>query len=272
VNEHVRPTDRTAPDFGRTAKDYSRHRAGFPPELVRRLSAGHGIGLPRQDVLDLGTGTGSLARLFAEAGAVVTAVDPAAPLLEQAKKLDRAVGVTIDYHVGTAEETGLPGASFDVVSAGQCWHWFDAPRAAAEVRRLLRPGGRVVIAHFDWLPLPGNLVAATEALITRFNPSWALGGGTGVYPRWLTDLATAGFRDIETFSFDVDVPYTPEAWKGRIRASAGVGASLPPRDVERFTSELDQILREDFPGDPLHVPHRTWAVTAMNPAPRQGRG
>ncbi|MER5968935.1 class I SAM-dependent methyltransferase [Streptomyces sp. NPDC002055] len=253
------------PDFGLTAQDYGRHRAGFPPALMERLSSS-GIGVPGQDVLDIGTGTGSLARLFARSGATVTGIDPAAPLLEQARELDRAAGVEIGYHVATAERTGLPDASFDVVAAGQCWHWFDAPAAAAEVRRLLRPGGRVVIAHFDWLPLPGNVVEATEALITAFNPAWTMGGGTGLYPRWLTDLATAGFTGIETLSFDLDVPYTPEAWEGRIRASAGVGASLTPERVEEFTAQLDAVLRKDFPGEVLQVPHRTWAVTAVERA------
>ncbi len=253
------------PDFGLTAQDYGRHRAGFPVELVERLTA-DGLGLPGQDVLDIGTGTGSLARLFAQAGATVSGIDPAAPLLEQARELDRAAGVKIDYRVATAEETGLPDASFDVVSAGQCWHWFDAPKAGAEVWRLLRPGGSVVIAHFDWLPLPDNMVAATESLITEYNPAWTMGGGTGLYPRWLTDLATTGFTGIKTFSFDLDVPYPPEAWVGRIRASAGVGASLPPQEVTRFAEELDRVLAERFPGEVLAVPHRTWAVTATKPA------
>ncbi|MGW1465772.1 class I SAM-dependent methyltransferase [Streptomyces sp. NPDC002308] len=253
------------PDFGLTAEDYTRHRAGFPPEIIERLGR-LGAEARDRDVLDLGTGTGSLARLFARAGARVTGVDPAAALLEQARELDRPAGVEIAYEVATAEETGLPDASFDVVSAGQCWHWFDAPKAAAEAGRLLRPGGRAVIAHFDWLPLPGNVVEATEQLITSYNSAWSMGGGTGLYPRWLTDLATAGFGAIETFSFDLDVPYTPQAWTGRIRASAGVGASLTPERVEAFSADLDGILRDRFPGDVLHVPHRTWAVVAVKPA------
>ncbi|MEU9576927.1 class I SAM-dependent methyltransferase [Streptomyces chilikensis] len=256
--------ERHTPDFGLTADDYGRHRAGFPPELITRL-ARHGVEASGRDALDLGTGTGSLARLLALAGARVTGVDPAAPLLDQARRLDAEAGVTVEYRVGTAEETGLPDRAFDVVTAGQCWHWFDAPRAAAEVRRLLRPGGRVVIAHFDWLPLPGNVVAATEELIVAHNPAWSMGGGTGLHPRWLTDLATAGFRGIETFSFDLDVPYGPRDWVGRIRASAGVGASLPQERVRAFSEELTAVLRDRFPGDVLRIPHRTWAVTAQAP-------
>ncbi|RII14250.1 Ubiquinone biosynthesis O-methyltransferase [Streptomyces sp. YIM 130001] len=256
--------EQVRPDFGLTADDYARHRAGFPPELVTRL-AERGAGVDGRDVVDLGTGTGTLARLFARAGGRVTGVDPAAPLLREAERLDREAGVNVTHRVATAEETGLPDGEFDVVSAGQCWHWFDPGRATAEVRRLLRPGGRVVIAHFDWLPLPGNVVAATEELITEYNPDWAYGGGTGLYPRWLTDLAVAGFSGIETFSFDLDIPYTPAAWTGRIRASAGVGASLSGPEVARFTDALESVLRGRFPEDVLEIPHRTWAVTAVRP-------
>lgn len=54
------------PDFGRTADDYARHRAGFPDSLFKRLSE-LGIGLEGQDVVDLGTGTGTLGRATREA-------------------------------------------------------------------------------------------------------------------------------------------------------------------------------------------------------------
>lgn len=57
------------PDFGRTADDYARHRAGFPDSLFKRLSE-LGIGLEGQDVVDLGTGTGTLGRGFARRGRI----------------------------------------------------------------------------------------------------------------------------------------------------------------------------------------------------------
>jgi len=247
----------TRMDFGHTADDYVRHRAGFPAELLDGLDA---LGLLRPDdrVVDLGTGTGNLARLIAPRVASVVGVDPSAALLEKAREL----GGGVEYHVGTAEDTGLPAGAFDLVTAGQCWHWFDGDRAAAEARRLLQPDGSIVIAHFDWIPLPGNVAHSTEALIERHNPRWTMGGGTGIYPRWLTDLARAGFEDLRTFSFDVVVPYRPEAWIGRIRASAGVGASLDEDQVERLSDDLRGLLAERHPEDPLKIPHRTWAVVA----------
>ena len=118
------------------------------------------------------------------------------------------------------------------------------------------PGGRLAICHFDWIPLPGNVAAATEALIEAHNPDWRCGGGTGVYPAWLADAAGAGFMDLETFSHDLLVPYSHEAWRGRIRASAGVGGSLGPDAVERFDQELGDLLARDFPREPLETLHR----------------
>ena len=252
-------------DFGRTADDYARHRAGFPDELFDRL-ARCGIGSPGQRILDLGTGTGALARGFARRATVVTGLDPSTAMTAQAAELDRAAGVTVRYVTATAEDTGLPGGSFDVVSAGQCWHWFDRPRAAAEVYRLLAPGGRVVIAHFDWLPLAGNVVEATEALILEHNPAWGFAGRIGMYPQWLPDLQDAGFGGLETFSFDVDVPYTHVDWRGRIRASAGVAASLAPDAVARFDADLATLLSARFVVDPLRIPHRVFAVVGRRPA------
>lgn len=251
-------------DFGKTASDYGRHRAGFPDEFFDRLSA-TGILRAGMRALDLGTGTGTLARGLALRGCEVVGLDRAAPLMEQAAELDRNAGVVVRYLNAAAEDTGLPAASFDLVTAGQCWHWFDRPRAAAEASRVLKPGGRLVIAHFDWIPLPGNVAEATEMLIEKHNPKWKLGGGLGIHPLWARDIAIAGFRNIETFSFDVDTIYTHEAWRGRIRASAGVGASLTPDAVAAFDAELRTILSERFPDDPMRVLHRVFAAIGVAP-------
>jgi ubiquinone/menaquinone biosynthesis C-methylase UbiE len=190
------------PDFSRTAADYARHRAGFPPELLDRLAT-RGVARPGAGVVDLGTGTGSLARLFALNGCEVTGVDIAAPLLEPARRLDQEAGVRIAYVESTAEATGLPSGAFDVVSAGQCWHWFDRPAAAREVARLLASAGSVVIAHFDWLPVKGNVVEATEEIILRYTPTWPFADRAGLYAQWLVDLQTAGFTGIETFCSEI---------------------------------------------------------------------
>jgi SAM-dependent methyltransferase len=249
----------SAIDFGRTANDYGRHRVGFPPDFFARV-ASWGAGVAGQDLLDLGTGTGTLARGFAVRSSRVTGLDPAAEMIAQARELDRESGVQVTYVQAYAENTGMPDRSFDVITAGQCWHWFKRKAAAKEAHRLLRGNGVLVIAHFDWLPLPGSVVEATEAVILAHNPQWKLAGGNGIYGRWFTDLSTAGFCGLESFSFDAAQPYSHEAWRGRIRASAGVAASLDKDAVARFDAEHAALLAKRFPEQPLLVPHRVFAL------------
>ncbi len=171
-------------NFGEVAEDYAKFRAGFPESFFDRLAS---AGLCRQGttVVDVGTGTGTLARGFARRGATVIAIDPDERLMRQARQLDAADSISVEYRIGTAEQIPVAEAVADVVTAGQCWHWFDGATAAMEFARIVKSDGRVVVAHFDWFPLPGNVVEATEQLIKQYNPSWHLGGGNGFHPESL---------------------------------------------------------------------------------------
>jgi len=251
-------------DFGKTAEDYGRHRVGFPPVLFERLAT-FGVGERGQKVLDLGTGTGALARGLAKRGCEVLGLDPSPELIEEAKRLDAIEGVRVDYVEATAERTLLGESHFDVVAVGQAWLWFDQQKAIREIKRVIKPGGILVIAHFDWLPLPGNAVELTEKLIESYNPEWALGGGTGLHPDAVMDVRRAGFTGLETFSFDVIVPFTHKEWRGSVRASAGVKASLAPDEVARFDEKLRRGLAEQFPDEPMPLPHCVWALVARAP-------
>jgi ubiquinone/menaquinone biosynthesis C-methylase UbiE len=253
-------------DFGRTSDDYVTHRAGFPDSFYPAL-LDFGITVADRDLLDVGTGTGTLAYGFHQRGARVTAIDYSTAMLDAARRRGPD-GDRPHFVAATAERTGLADASFDVVTAGQCWHWFDRPSAAAEMKRLLRPGGWLVLAHFDWIPLPGNLPELTESLIRQFNPEWKFHGSTGLYPWWLADLANAGFGTLQTRSFDEWIPYTHQAWRGRVRASAGIAASLTAAEVAAFDTALGDAMRQDFPADRLSVHHRIFTLIGQNPPSR----
>ena len=248
-------------DFGSTAHEYAAYRTGFPAELFTRLAA-LGVGLAGQRVADLGTGTGTLARRFAAAGCAVTGVDVAPEMLSQARQADAAAGLEITYRVAPAEDTGLAGSAWEVVSAGQCWHWFDRRRAVAEARRLLTGGGALAICYRDYVVAPGNVCEASEELVLTHNPGWAMGGWTGIPPEYAAELSAAGFTGVRTFGFGITVPFTHEAWRGRMRTCNGVGASLPEAGIAAFDADLARLLAGRFPDEPLMVPHRISALIA----------
>ena len=253
-------------DFGRAAADYARFRQGFPPAFFARLDA-MGVGRPGQRAVDLGTGTGLLARDLARRGCLVTGVDLSAPLLAQARALDREAGLEIAYEERPAEATGLPGAAFDLVTAATAWHWFDRERAAGEALRLLAPGGRLLIADQGWWRVAGGIVDLTLTIIDRFSPvapNAPTAGGWYDHPRWTHELADAGFLAYEAFGFTIPLAYSHAAWRGRIRASARVGPVMDEATLEAFDRALATALREAYPHDNLAVEHQLFALLATS--------
>ncbi|MFK7927324.1 MAG: class I SAM-dependent methyltransferase, partial [Myxococcota bacterium] len=218
-------------DFGRQAADYDQHRPGFPPSFFEAIVE-RGYVDPAHRALDLGTGSGTVAIGLAGLGKQVVGLDVSADLLEVARS--RAVGLPATFAQGQAEETGLPAHSFDLVTAGQCWWWFDSDAAIAECRRVLVPGGRLLIASFSYLPLPGSAAGRTEALILEHNPGWPKAGWRGVHPEQVKALDEGGFTGVESFSYTEDVAFTHEGWRGRIRTCNGVGSALEPDEIEAF--------------------------------------
>lgn len=137
------PADRRVPaaaahGFGATAgvAAYERGRPSYPHDAVAWLAEGLGIG-PGRDVVDLAAGTGKLTRLLVPFGATLQAVEPSAAMRAELARVVPAV----EIHDGTAEALPLPAASVDAVVVAQAFHWFDVPRATAEIARVLRLHG-----------------------------------------------------------------------------------------------------------------------------------
>ncbi len=245
---------------------WTRFAAIYPDALFHRLSL-LGVGKPGQHIVDLGTGSGTLARGFARRGCFVTGLDISDATMVDAEWLDAQCGVKIVYRCRPAEMTGLADGEADVVVAGRCWSWFNRPQAAREAQRLLSPGGAVALVQFDPVGLPGSLVQAAETLILSVAPRWQGTGRAVVRPDWLVDLASAGFDGLESFSFDVMVPFSHAAWRAQVREIASGSAGLDDAELVKLDTVLADHLHRDHPVQPLLVPHRCWAVVGRATRP-----
>jgi SAM-dependent methyltransferase len=250
-------------DFGKTSDDYARFRPGPPPSMFDRLE--RFIPLRGCAAVDIGTGTGAAALELAARGACVTAIDRSEGQLAAGRAVAASRGLSIDFRVGSAESTGLPGGAFDLWIASQAWHWFDPAGAGAEALRLLRPRGLAVCCSFDYLPHRSPVAKATEDLILKYNPSWPMAGGHGCHINPIVQLPDAGLGPVEQFSFEHPQPFSHEAWRGRMRTCNGVGASLSEDLVRAFDRDLEAMLARDYGREPLVIWHRVWVVIAPRP-------
>jgi SAM-dependent methyltransferase len=240
-------------DWGKTSLDYSAHRPGPPLSFYHRLAA-LGVGLPRQRILDLGTGTGVLARQFARQGATVAGIDIAAEQIAAARSFAADEDLNIDFRVGSAEQLPWQAATFDIATASQCWLYFDKSKAVPELYRVLKPGGWLVSSHFCWLPRLDPIARQTESLVLQFNPNWTGRDWPGTIPP--EPESTKPFFDVRAmFYYDEPIEFTRESWRGRIRACRGVGAALPPEKVEEFDAAHAKLLERIAP-ETFTVLHR----------------
>jgi SAM-dependent methyltransferase len=131
-----------AGDFGEIAKSYAQGAEEFVQSLNLK---------PGMRVLDVACGTGNLTLPAARLGAIVTGVDIAPNLLEQARATAQREGLAIQFDEGDAESLPYADASFDAVIT--MFGAMFAPRpelTAAELKRVCRPGGFIAMAN--WTP------------------------------------------------------------------------------------------------------------------------
>jgi SAM-dependent methyltransferase len=133
----------TVERFSNRVENYVKYRPGYPPEVLRFFRDELNL---RTDsvVADIGSGTGISAKVFLENGNAVYGVEPNRAMRRAAEEFlkDFPNFTSVD---GTSEKTTLADASIDFVTAAQAFHWFDAAKTRAEFKRILKPGGFVVL-------------------------------------------------------------------------------------------------------------------------------
>lgn len=202
-----------ADHFSRAASAYATFRPRYPAALFEWIGT---IAPSRELAWDCGTGNGQAASALKAHFREVVASDPSEAQLGRAPSHD-----SVHYVAMTAEHVALSSHSVDVVTVAQALHWFDVERFNAEVRRVLVPGGAIVVWSYPLLRIDDEL----DAAVRRFYD-----GGIGAYwppERALVDAGYAGiafpFREIAAPSFTMEVDWTLAQFAGYVETWSAVG-------------------------------------------------
>lgn len=222
-------------DWGKTSEFYAKYRDIYP-DLFYQKVADRGLCIKGQKVLDLGTGTGVLPRNMYEYGAEWTGTDISQEQIDQAKRLASEACMNIDFKVVPAEKIDFPSETFDVITACQCFWYFDHEKVAPEFSRILKKDGKLVILFMAWLPFEDEIAGKSEELVLKFSPKWS-GGGETRHPIHIPDVMFDYFELEDHEEYDINVPFTRDSWHGRMIACRGVGASLSPDELANWDKE-----------------------------------
>ena len=232
-------------DWGRTSDDYANYRDIYPPIFYKKI-LDLGLCISGQKVLDLGTGTGVLPRHLYSAGAHFTGIDISENQILQARRLAQDGGMDIEFIVSPAEDLAFSPNTFDVVTACQCFFYFDSARVLPQIARMLVPSGKLAIFYMAWLPEEDPIAGESEKLVLRYSPQWS-GAGEQRRPIPIPPEAHDLFTLTHSLTFDLRVPFTRESWNGRIKACRGIGASLSSKEISDFEKEHLALLNRIAP-------------------------
>ena len=221
--------------FSNRVRDYKRARPSYPAELIELLRDELGLG-PGRIVADVGSGTGILTGLLLDTGSRVIGVEPNDAMRAVAEAL---LGRRTEFRsvAGTAEDTGLPADSVDVVTAAQAFHWFDVEKASGEFQRILKREGGVALI---WNSRHLGGTAFLQAY-ERFLVEWGR-GYTDIRASWDADASIArffGHEEILHRRFPNEQILNYEGLEARFLSSS----YAPPRDDAKGSATLSALRR-----------------------------
>ncbi len=233
-------------DWGRTSDDYAKYRDIYPQEFYDKILM-RGLCIEGQSVLDIGTGTGVIPRNMYKYGAKWIGTDISEEQIECAKMLSK--GMDVEYYAVSTENLDFPKESFNVITACQCFWYFDHESVCPKFYEMLKDDGRLLLLYMAWLPFEDKIAGESEKLILKYSPRWS-GAREMMHPIEIPSCYLEKFQLEYRNEYLLKVPFTRESWHGRVRASRGIGASLEESEIKSWEQEhrdlLEKIAPEEF--------------------------
>ena len=239
-------------DWGRVSADYAKYRDIYP-EIFYQKIVDRNLCVKGQKVLDLGTGTGVLPRNLYSYGAEWIGTDISKQQIAEAKRLAQLSDMNIDFKVVATEDLDFADGTFDVITACQCFWYFDHEKVVPKLNKMLKSGGRLLILYMAWLSFEDVVAHASEDLVLKYSPNWS-GAGERKKPISVPNIVYDYFDVVCHEEYDVSIPFTRETWHGRIKACRGVGASLSEAELKLWEEEHKKLLESVAPEE-FNVSH-----------------
>jgi SAM-dependent methyltransferase len=224
--------------------DYVKHRPDYPPALYELLIRDHDL-KPEHEIVDLGAGTGLLARLFLERGHRVIGVEPN-DAMRRAGEAELASYAGYRAVAGSAEETTLPDACADLITAGQAFHWFDPVRTKRECSRIARPPRLVALVWNTWHQATSSFMRGYASIVERYTSDRFANHHSN--PKQLENVSRFFDGAFSAASLPHEQRFDREGLRGRLLSSSYAPKEGHPQHAPMLR-ELDRLFDEHHDGE-----------------------
>ncbi|MEG3849357.1 class I SAM-dependent methyltransferase [Microcoleus sp. herbarium19] len=215
--------------FSDRAADYVKYRPSYPAAAIDAILAG--LGEPSQlTAADIGAGTGISSRLLAQRGVRVLAIEPNAEMRQAAE-----IYHEVEWREGTSEATNLPELSIDLVTCFQSFHWFNPVWTLPELRRILKPSGRLAVVWNLRDRTDEFTLLYTQIIKTASNNHPAEKRDRSIEPL----LTSPDFTNIQSCDFLYKQDLDLQALIGRAQSSSYIPKSGP--QLQQIISDLTEL-------------------------------
>lgn len=220
--------------FSSGAESYASGRPEYPAPIRDWLGSDLGIG-PGIRVLDLGAGTGKFTAVLLDAGASVAAVEPVPAMLERLRQAYPGC----EAKQGTAQAIPFSAETFDAAVCAQSFHWFATEPSLAEVWRVLKPGGRLVLIwnvrdeSVTWVAALTRIIDLFAADAPRYR--------TGL---WRTLFPAKGWGPLKEVCFPHAHTGPPEQVIVDRVLSTSFIAALPPASKAEVRARVEGLIQK----------------------------
>lgn len=214
----------TVERFSNRVANYVKYRPDYPREIIGYLE--ENCGLKSDSVIaDVGCGTGISTKMFLENGNRVFGIEPNVAMRAAAEEYLASFPNFTPVN-GTSDNTTLPNASIDMVVAAQAFHWFDTEKTRPEFKRILKPGGHIVLIWNERQLNTTPFLVEYEAFLLKYADDYVHVRHENIHAKELggffqTEYGSATFPNQQIFDF--------EGLKGRMLSASYMPSETDPQ-------------------------------------------